>query len=162
MEPLDKSLDAVCLSRVLYTPVLQNIFFAVLHLVTSHRFRVVIEGTVMEFLRNGMRILTATIHDKTAWLNVRTANAPESALRGETICNCSLWHRRLGHIGKDLLEKVIKGKLASGLHLNSNAPLLVHCEPCIIGKHHANPFPAKASHRAMHMLKHVHSNLHMA
>jgi hypothetical protein len=38
MEPLDKSLDPVCLSRVLYVPTLQNNLFAVLHLITSHRF----------------------------------------------------------------------------------------------------------------------------
>jgi hypothetical protein len=161
MEPLDESLDPVCLSRVLYVPALQNNLFAVLHLVTSHRFCVVIEGTVMEFLCDGVRILTATIHDKTAWLDVRTVNAPRSALRGEAIRDRSLWHRRLGHIGKDLLEKVIRGKLASGLHLNSDAPLLVHCKPCIVGKHHANPFPAKASHRATRMLERVHSDLHM-
>jgi transposase InsO family protein len=161
MEPLDESLDPVCLSCVLYIPALQNNLFAVLHLVTSHRFHIVIKGTVMEFLRNGVRILTATIRDKTAWLDVRTANAPESALRGEMIHDRSLWHRRLGHIGKDLLEKVIKGKLASGLHLDSDAPLLVHCKPCIVGKHHANPFPAKASHCATRMLERVHSDLHM-
>jgi hypothetical protein len=147
--------------HVLYAPALQNNLFAVLHLVTSHRFRVVIEGTVMEFLRNGMRILTATIRDKTTWLNVCTANALESALRSKTICSRSLWHCCLGHIGKDLLKKVIKGKLASGLHLDSNTPLLVHCKPGIVGKHHANPFPAKASHRATRMLEHVHSDLHM-
>jgi hypothetical protein len=111
MEPLDESLDPVCLSRVLYIPALQNNLFAILHLITSHHFRVMIEGTVMEFLRNGVRILTATICDKTAWLDMRTANALESALRGKTICDHLLWHRRLGHIGKDLLEKVIKGKL---------------------------------------------------
>jgi hypothetical protein len=161
MEPLDESLDPVCLSCVLYVPALQNNLFAILHLVTSHCFRVVIEGTVMEFLHNGVCILTATICDKTAWLNVRTANALESALRSETICNRSLWHCRLGHIGKDLLEKVIKGKLASGLHLDSDTPLLVHCKPCIVGKHQANPFPAKASHHATRMLERVHSNLHM-
>jgi hypothetical protein len=105
MEPLDESLDPVCLSRVLYVPAPQINLFAVLHLVTSHCFRVVIEGTVMEFLCDGVHILTATIRDKTAWLDVRTANALESALRGETICDRLLWHRRLGHIGKDLLEK---------------------------------------------------------
>jgi hypothetical protein len=161
MELLDESLDPVCLSRVPYIPTLQNNLFAILHLVTSHCFCVVIKGTVMEFLRNSMRILTATIRDKTTWLNVCTVNMPESALRGKTICNCSLWHCRLGYIGKDLLEKFIKGKLASRLHLNSDTPLLVHCKPCIVGKHHANPFPAKASHRATCMLEHVHSNLHM-
>jgi hypothetical protein len=107
MEPLNESLDPVCLSRVLYVPALQNNLFAVLHLVTSHRFRVEIEGTEMLFLRDGARILTATIRDKTAWLDVRTPNAPESALRGEDVRDRSLWHRRLGHIGKDLLEQAI-------------------------------------------------------
>jgi hypothetical protein len=121
----------------------------------------VIEGTVMEFLRNGVRILTATIRDKTAWLDVRTVNAPESALRGETICDRLLWHCHLGHIGKDLLEMVIRGKLASGLHLDSDAPLLVHCKPCIVGKHHTDPFPAKVSHHATCMLECIHSDLHM-
>jgi hypothetical protein len=138
MEPLNESLDPVCLSCVLYVPALQNNLFAVLHLVTSHHFHIVIKGTVMEFLRNGVRILTATIRDKTTWLNVCTVNVPESALCSKTICNHSLWHHCLCHIGKDLLEKVIKGKLTSGLHLNSGTPLLVHCKPCIVGKHHTN------------------------
>jgi hypothetical protein len=38
MELLDESLDPVCLSCVLYIPMLQNNLFAVLHLVTSHCF----------------------------------------------------------------------------------------------------------------------------
>jgi hypothetical protein len=38
MEPLDESLDPMCLSHVLYVSALQNNLFAVLHLVTSHRF----------------------------------------------------------------------------------------------------------------------------
>jgi hypothetical protein len=114
MEPVNESLDPVCLSRVLYVPVLQNNLFAVLHLVTSHCFCIVIKGTVMEFLCNGVRILTATIRDKTTWLNMRTVNALESTLRGETIHNSLLWHRHLGHIGKDLLEKVIKASLRPG------------------------------------------------
>jgi hypothetical protein len=92
MEPLDESLDPVRLSRVLYVPMLQNTLFAVLHLVTSHRFRVEIEGTEMLFLRNGARILTAMICNKTAWLNVRTPNTPESTLHGEDVRDCSLWH----------------------------------------------------------------------
>jgi transposase InsO family protein len=152
MEPLDESLDPVCLSRVLYVPTLQNNLFAVLHLVTSHRFQVEIEGTEMLFLRNGACILTATIRNKTAWLDMRTPNAPESALRGEDIWDRSLWHQRLGHISKDLLKQAIKGNVADGLVINNNAPLLLHCEPCIVGKHHADPFPKKALHRTTRLV----------
>jgi hypothetical protein len=161
MELLNKSLDPMCLSCVLYVLMLQNNLFAVLHLVTSHHFWVKIEGTEMLFLHNGTRILTATIRDKTAWLNVRTPNTPESALRGEDVQDCSLWHQCLGHIGKDLLKQAIKGNVADGLVINNNTPLLLHCEPCIVGKHHTNPFPKKASHHAMCLLQHIHSNVHM-
>jgi transposase InsO family protein len=105
-------------------------------------------------------MFTATIRDNTAWLDVRTPRAPESALRGESILDRSLWHRRLGHIGKDALERAIRGKLADGLLIDSDAPLPLHCEPCIVGKHHHNPFPAKASHRATRLLERIHSDLH--
>jgi hypothetical protein len=161
MEPLDESLNPVCLSCVLYVPVLQNNLFAVLHLVTSHCFRVEIEGTEMLFLHNGTCILTATICDKTTWLDVCTPNVPESTLCSKDARDRSLWHQRLGHIGKDLLEQVIKGNIAEGLVINNNTPLLLHCEPCIVGKHHANAFPKKALHRAMRLLQRIHSNVHM-
>jgi hypothetical protein len=161
MEPLNKSMDPVCLSHVLYVPALQNNLFAVLHLVTSHRFRVEIEGTEMLFLRDGACILTVMICGKTAWLDVRTPNAPESALRGEDVRDRSLWHQRLGHIGKDLLEQAIKGNVAEGFVIDNDAPLLLHCEPCIVGKHHANPFPKKALHRATRLLQRIHSDVHM-
>jgi hypothetical protein len=115
----------------------------------------------MLFLCNGACILTAMICNKTAWLNVRTPDAPESALRGEDVWDRSLWHQRLGHIGKDLLEQAIKGNVADSLVIDNNTPLLLHCEPCIVGKHHANPFPKKASHRAMCLLQHIHSDMHM-
>jgi hypothetical protein len=71
-----------------------------------------------------------------------------------------LWHRRLVHIGKDALERAIRGKLANGLLIDSDAPLPLHCEPCIVGKHHHDAFPAKALHRATRLLERIHSNLH--
>jgi transposase InsO family protein len=81
-------------------------------------------------------------------------------LQGESILDRSLWHRRLGHIGKDALERAICGKLADSLLIDSNALLPLHCEPCIVGKHRRDPFPAKASHRATRLLERIHSDLH--
>jgi hypothetical protein len=160
MEPADNSLGLLLLTSVLYVPLLQNNLLSVLHLVLNHRFCVEIEGTGMLFLRDGQLMFTATIRDNTAWLDVRTPRAPESALRGESILDCLLWHRRLGHIGKDALERAIRGKLANGLLIDSDAPLPLHCKPCIVGKHHRNPFPAKVSHCATCLLERIHSNLH--
>jgi hypothetical protein len=129
MEPTDKSLGLLLLTSVLYIPALQNNLLSVLHLVSNHCFCVEIKGTGMLFLRDGQPMFTATICNNTAWLDVCTPRAPESALQGESILDCLLWHRQLGHIGKDALERAIRGKLAKGLLINSDAPLLLHCKP---------------------------------
>jgi hypothetical protein len=60
-----------------------------------------------------------------------------------------------------LLEQAIKGSVADSLVIDNDTPLLLHCEPCIIGKHHTDPFPKKALHRATHLLQHIHSDVHM-
>jgi hypothetical protein len=161
LEPLDKSLNLLLLSCVLYVPVLQNNLLSVLHLVSTHRFRVEIEGTEMLFLRDTRPMFTATIRKNTAWLDVHTLRAPKSALCGKLILDCSLWHCCLGHIGKDALEKAIRLKLGNGLLINSNALLPLHCKPCIVGKHHCNQFPAKALHCATRILQRIHSDVHM-
>jgi hypothetical protein len=161
LKPLDKSLDLLLLSCVLYVPALQNNLLSVLHLVSTHRFCIKIEGTEMLFLRNAKPMFTAMICKNTAWLDMHTPCTPKSTLCGESILNCSLWHHCLGHIGKDALEKAIHLKLGNRLLINSNVPMLLHCKPCIVGKHHCDPFPAKALHCAMHILQCIHSDVHM-
>jgi transposase InsO family protein len=160
LEPADTSLRPVLLSRVLYVPALQNNLLSVLHLVANHRFRIEIKGKEMVFMQNSERRFTAAICDNTAWLNASTPPAPEAALRGEATLSRALWHRRLCHIGADRLEQAIKGKVATGLVVESDAPAPSHCEPCIRGKHHRDPFPQRASHRATSFLERIHSDLH--
>jgi transposase InsO family protein len=160
LEPADKSLRPVLLSRVLYVPALQNNLLSVLHLVANHRFRIETEGKEMVFLQNGKHRFTADICDNTAWLNASMPLAPEAALRGEATLSCALWHCCLCHIGADRLEQAIKGKVASGLVVESDAPVPTHCKPCICGKHHCDPFPQCASHRATSFLERIHSDLH--
>jgi hypothetical protein len=84
-----------------------------------------------------------------AWLNASMPPAPDT-----------LWHRCLCHIGADLQEHAIKGKVATGLVIESDPTVLTHCEPCIRGKHHRDPFPQHASHRATLFLERIHSDLH--
>jgi hypothetical protein len=52
-------------------------------------------------------------------------------------------------------------KLGDRLLINSNVPMLLHCEPCIVGKHHCDLFPAKASHCTTRILQRIHSDVHM-
>jgi hypothetical protein len=161
LEPLDKSLNPLLLSCVLYVPALQNNLLSVLHLVSTHRFCVEIEGTKMLFLRDARPMFTATIRENTTWLDVHTPCTPKSALRSKSTVDCSLWHCCLGHIGKDALKKAIRLKLGDRLLIDSNTPMPLHCKPCIVGKHHHNPFPAKALHCAMRILQCIHSDVHM-
>jgi hypothetical protein len=160
LEPADKSLRPVLLSRILYVPALQNNLLSVLHLVANHRFRIEIEGKEMVFLQSGERRFTAAIRDNTAWLNASTPPAPEAALRGEATLSRALWHRCLCHIGANRLKQDIKGKVATGLLVESDAPAPTHCKLCIRDKHHGNPFTQRASHRATSFLKRIHSDLH--
>jgi hypothetical protein len=156
----DKLLSPVLLSCVLYVPALQNDLLSVLHLVADHRFRIKIEGKEMLFLQSSEHRFTAAIRGNTAWLNASTPPTPEAALRGKATLSRALWHRRLCHIGADVLEQAIKGKVATGLVVESDTPAPSHCKPCICGKHHRDPFPKRASHRATSFLECIHSNLH--
>jgi transposase InsO family protein len=160
LEPADKSLRPVLLSCVLYVPALQNNLLSVLHLVANHRFRIEIEGKEMVFLQSGERCFTAAICNNTAWLNTSKPPAPEAALHGEAVMSRALWHRCLCHIVADRLEQAIEGKVATGLVVESNTPAPTHCKPCIRGKHHRDPFPQRASHRATSFLECIHSDLH--
>jgi transposase InsO family protein len=160
LEPADKCLRPVLLSRVLYVPALQNNLLSVLHLVANHRFCIEIEGKEMVFLQNSEHRFTTAIRNNTAWLNASTPPAPEAAPHGEAMMSCALWHRRLCHIGADCLEQAIKGKVATGLVVESHAPVPTHCKPCICGKHHRDPFPQHVSHRATSFLECIHSDLH--
>jgi hypothetical protein len=83
VEPADKSLQPVLLSRVLYVPALQNNLLSVLHLVTNNRFCIRIEGKEMVFLQNSKHRFTTAVCGNTAWLNASTPPTPEAALRGE-------------------------------------------------------------------------------
>jgi hypothetical protein len=88
LEPLDKSLDPLLLSCVLYIPALQNNLLSILHLVSTHCFCVEIEGQEMLFLQDARPMFTVTIRKNTAWLDVHMLRAPKSALRGKSILDC--------------------------------------------------------------------------
>jgi hypothetical protein len=160
LERADKSLRLVCLSCVLYVPAPQNNLLSVLHLVANHRFDIKIEDKERVFIQNGECGFTAAIRDNTTWLNASMPLASEAALPGEAVMSHALWHRRLCHIGADRLEETIKGKVATGFVVKSDAPAPSHCKPCICGKHHRDLFPKRASHRATLFLERAHSDLH--
>lgn len=153
INPTGIALDSLILSRVLYIPALQDSLLSVLHLVAHHAFTVVTERAQMRFLQRGELLFTVTIRYTMAWLDVSTANAPEMALRSKTVLNHPLWHRRLCHLGKNLLERMLKEEVVTSFNIVGDAAVPSHCKPCIIGKNHRDAFPSHAPHHATSILE---------
>ena len=67
------------------------------------------------------------------------------------------WHARLGHIGRDAMNTMIKKELVIGV------PKLVvekeTCSSCLLGKHARKTFPQATSYRATHKLELIHGDL---
>jgi GAG-pre-integrase domain len=57
--------------------------------------------------------------------------------------SAELWHRRVGHLGYDNLHRLVKDKLAAGLHVKDSA-FKDHsksvCAPCVQSKHARSSF----------------------
>ena len=71
----------------------------------------------------------------------------------DEISDSVMWHARLGHIGKDRLDRLDREGLLGSI---TNVSLLM-CEPCLAGKACRKPF-GKAP-RATHPLELVHSDI---
>jgi hypothetical protein len=160
LTPTNASLCPCRLSRVLHVPELQNNLFAVLHLTLHHKFCVVIEGLQLQFLQRGALCLTATVKDNAAYMDAKVAAVAEAALASRVLLTRSLWHRRLVHTGKAKIEQALKHALAQGLKVDSDDPIPHICVPCVHGKQHCDPFPAKESHCSKTPFQCIHSNLH--
>ena len=152
-------LETVVLNDVLFVPALQNNLFSILHVVKHSKVRVVIEGETLEFSKGGKTILMATIHGNTGLLDGTTLTTSENAYIAQRI-DKDLLHRRLGHIGKDRLNTLLRLKLADGVLTKPNTEVCDICEHCIAGKQHRDPFPKLSEHRSPELLGRIHTDLH--
>ena len=138
-------------TNVLHVPDLQNNLLSVLYLTQYKQFSVVILETVMNFLRSGSVLFSASVNTSNcAYLEGSTIPIPptatNSALASSTLpLDMSLWHRRLCHHHYGGIDRILKQQLVSGLVLQSNNPPDPICEPCLAGKMHADPFPLSQS-----------------
>jgi hypothetical protein len=160
LQPTSPGLRELRLSRVLHVPDLQNNLLSVLHLISCHAFEVVINSKEMRLMKDSELCFTASIRQNTACVDCTTPGAPEAALASSQSLDQALLHRRLGHLGKDLLEQAIKHGVADDLKLDSSEPLSALCVPCVHGKHQRDPVPHQASQRSTTLLDRIRSNLH--
>ena len=69
----------------------------------------------------------------------------------------TIWHARLGHIGKQSMRAMMKDQMVIGLpefKIESET-----CASCLLGKHARSPFPNATSYRATQALELIHGDL---
>lgn len=140
----------IVLGDALHTPQLWSNLVSVLKLV-SRGFKVSFEEKVATVRNgNGTIVLEAAKMNGLYVIPAETAtpfiHAVQSKHKAVTF---DVWHRRLGHIGMEVLRRMIKEKLVDSLNVVGNTEMEGMCEDCIFGKHTTHPFndqiPAKTA-----------------
>jgi hypothetical protein len=57
------------------------------------------------------------------------------------------WHRRMGHLAKSGLERLVREDLVEGLTVDNDSPPLSQCEACVKAKMTTKPYPQEAQNR---------------
>jgi len=71
-----------------------------------------------------------------------------AALYSKPVETAELWHRRFGHLGYESLAKLVASGMVTGIDLPASAfsdANAAVCEPCVLAKHHREPFPQSDS-----------------
>ena len=153
-----KPSESVVFKHVLYVPNLESNLFSVLSAVRRNKLKVVIEDGSVLFTKNGAVLFTGSIHRNVATLNGTTLDRSEQIFIAKT--TRSLLHQRLGHIGKERLERLLKEELAEGIVVDQHSELSDICDHCLAGKQHRDPFPHLSEHRSTVLLGRIHSDVH--
>lgn len=90
-------------------------------------------------------------------LKFRYINEKTAALSQATV-DINLWHRRLGHLNKSDLLKLINKQMVCGIN-NLNNKDLNFCEPCVEGKQHRLSFSEVTESRTKRPLELIHSDV---
>ena len=116
----------------------------------------------MRFIHNGTLLFTAPINENNAaFLDSSTTDEnTESASYISTLpLDISLWHCRLVHHDYNSVKNMISKQLVTGIDIKSKQAPDPICEPCLLGKMNANPFPPSKT-CASKPLELIHTDLH--
>jgi hypothetical protein len=80
-----------------------------------------------------------------------------AARRASVVEESWIWHKRLGHLNTDSMQKMQQKKLVIGLPTLTNMDAV--CEACVMGKHKREKFPKEGSWRASKPLELIHTDL---
>ena len=92
----------------------------------------------------------------TCWKPALAIKATDGSCAAEKVESYELWHRRLGHLHREAVQKMSNG-VVRGINcvIPKERPV---CQPCAMGKQKRNPFP-RSETRARQKLELVHSDV---
>ena len=144
---------------VLYVPQLSYNLFSVSRATEMGKTTSFDKANCQVFDANEKLIATASKIGSLYYLNCQTysqqVNVADNQCR-ET--KEDVWHRRLGHLGEQNLQKLAKNELVVGFDYDVSKEIHF-CEPCAKGKHHRSQFPTSGGKRSEEPLGLVHSDV---
>lgn len=80
------------------------------------------------------------------------------AANAETKSDINIWHRRLGHLNHNDVQKLVTKNMVESLPDLVKREIKV-CEPCIFGKQSKKPYPKTNGIRSTRVLELIHSDV---
>ncbi|UYV72012.1 hypothetical protein LAZ67_9001549, partial [Cordylochernes scorpioides] len=151
----------ICIKDVLYVPRLKFNLLSVRCLVNNGN-KVYFEKGIAK-IYNCKGDLIAEANEEYRMFIIKTLprnllSNKDNFLKAEDKCSAkTMWHRRLGHLNEEYLNKMMKNDMVKGL--NFDCQHLKKCEPCILGKLTQNTFKAIKNNHSERPLELIHMGL---
>ena len=143
------------LHNVLYVPQLFYNLFSVSRAAEKGKTTSFSKDSCQVIDANNKLVATASKVGSLYYLNCQTSHQVNVAKDQCNEIKEDVWHRRLGHLGEQNLQKLAKNELAVGFDYDVSKEIHF-CEPCAQGKHHRSRFPSKRSEEPLGL---VHSDV---
>ena len=144
----------IMLMNVLYIPELRDNLLSVRKL-TKAGLDVQFSKSMAVIKQEGKTIATASLKGN-LYEFIMDINKDHSHGNAYVASEIELWHKRLGHIGENALNELVKRNLVNGV--TEKSAKIKFCDTCIEAKHCRDPF--KGTHQvAKRVLERVHSDV---
>ncbi len=137
------SVTRICLTKVMHVPGADGKILS-LQVLDEKGFQSHIEGGKVHITRQGRTYTEATLGGELYEVKMKIIPSSEETVlaaikRDASATNLSTWHRRLGHLGDTILQKLVGSNIVKGMVITDNN-LSGICEDFILGKMDEKPF----------------------
>ena len=108
--------------------------------------------------REGKLVGMGSLDKKLYKLNCEPVVQQSASVASVKSNSADLWHKRLGHLGKQQMKEIASKELMKGVRISKDDELSF-CESCVEGKMHRQPFESVGEIRSTRKLQCVHSDV---